>query len=433
MSHTQHLDRSQIEQDQLAKLRALLGELLPSNAFYGNKLKSAGLDGDVSSLQDFSDRMPFTTKSDLTSDHRANAPYGTNLTYPLEQYTRFSQTSATTGKPLRWLDTPESWAWMLDNWDRVYESAGVTKNDTIFFAFSFGPFLGFWTAYESALRFDALCIPGGGFTSTQRLGIIVECGATVLCCTPTYAIRLGEVAKEEGIDLTQSKIRTIIVAGEPGANVPTTRARMMGLWNNARIVDHHGMTEVGPVSYECPERPGILHVIESSYIAEVVDPDTGQPMAPGESGELVLTTLGRTGSPLLRYRTGDVVRPELPGRCQCGRCDLALKGGIIGRTDDMIIVRGVNVFPSALEELIAECDEVTEYRIEVRSDHTMVQLNIVIEPTPLCESPIKLSKMVKKKLQEAFPIRIEISTVPPGSLPRFEMKSKRWVREDHEI
>ena len=322
---------------------------------------------------------------------------------------------------------------MLDNWDRVYESAGVTANDTIFFAFSFGPFLGFWTAYESGLRLDALCVPGGGFTSTQRLRIIMECGATVLCCTPTYAVRLGEVAKQEGFDLTASKVKTIIVAGEPGANIPTMRARMKNLWNDARIVDHHGMTEVGPVTYECPQRPGILHVIESSYIAEVVDPDTGQTMGPGESGELVLTTLGRTGSPLLRYRTGDVVRPEMPTRCACGRCDMALKGGIIGRTDDMIIVRGVNVFPSALEELISECEDVIEYRIEVRSDHTMVQLNIVIEPSPLCKSPIKLAQRVKKHLQEAFPIRIEISTVVPGSLPRFEMKSKRWVREDGEI
>jgi len=433
MSNPPYPDHTQIERDQLEKLRALLGALIPENAFYSGKLKSAGLDGDVNTLEDYCSRMPFTTKTDLTSDHRANPPYGKNLTYPLGRYTRFSQTSATTGKPLRWLDTPQSWSWMLDNWDRVYQSAGVTQNDTVFFAFSFGPFLGFWTAYESALRLDALCVPGGGLTSTQRLRIIMECGATVLCCTPTYAIRLGEVAKEEGIDLTASKIQTVIVAGEPGANIPATRARMKSLWNDARIVDHHGMTEVGPVTYECPQRPGVLHVIESSYIAEVVDPDTGQTMEPGESGELVLTTLGRTGSPLLRYRTGDVVRPEVAGRCACGRCDLALEGGIIGRTDDMIIVRGVNVFPSALEELISECEEVVEYRIEVRSDHTMVQLNIVIEPSSLCKSPIKLTSMVKKKLQEAFPIRIEISTVPPGSLPRFEMKSKRWVREDQEI
>ena len=281
----------------------------------------------------------FTTKQELIDDQSQTPPYGTNLTFPLAHYTRFCQTSGTSGHPLRWLDTNESWSWMLDNWDRVYQAANVTSIDHIFFAFSFGPFLGFWTAFEAATRMGALAIPGGGMRTSVRLRTILETRATVLCCTPTYAIRLAEAAAEENLDLETSNIRRIIVAGEPGGSIASTRAHIEKLWPGARVVDHHGMTETGPVSYGCPSRPGVLHIIESSYIAEVID------------SELILTNLGRIGSPLIRYRTGDLVKP-IRGTCICGTTDVALEGGILGRTDDMVVVRGVNIYPTAVEEVL---------------------------------------------------------------------------------
>ena len=189
-------DRNRIETNQLAKLRSLLGELREGNEFYKHRLREAALDEKVASLNDFAAAMPFTTKMDLVWDREEFSPYGSNLTYPLEQYSRFCQSSGTTRGPLPSLDTAESWSAMLDCWDRVFEAAEVSSSEVVFFAFSFGPFLGFWTAFESATRRGNLSIPGGGLSSKARLQAMVAHEADVLCCTPTYALRLGEVFAE---------------------------------------------------------------------------------------------------------------------------------------------------------------------------------------------------------------------------------------------
>ena len=420
--------RSTIESDQLAGLNALLASLRASNPFYSDRLRAAGLDSTVSSLAEFSRRMPFTRKQEVVDDQQHHPPYGSNLTYGLERYCRFSQTSGTTGRPMYWLDTTESWAWMLDNWTRVYESAKVTPQDHIFFAFSFGPFLGFWTAFESAARLGCLCIPGGGMGSASRLRTMLDNGVTVLCCTPTYAIRLAEVAAEEKIDLAAGKMRTLILSGEPGGSILGTRARIEKLWNGARVVDHHGMTEVGPVSYGCPKLPGVLHVIGSAYIAEVIDPETGQAVEPGTSGELVLTNLGRVGSPLIRYRTGDVVQVAAGVPCACGTYELALEGGILGRTDDMLVVRGVNVYPSAIEQIVRSCGGVAEYHVEIHASRALPELNVQVEPSPECPDGATLANRLQAAMRTAFNLRVSVAVVPRGQLPRFEMKAKRWTR-----
>ena len=422
------LDRSTLEAHQLAQLRHLLATLLPTNLFYSPKLRAANVHANIGSLEEFFERVPFTRKQELIGDQRDHPPYGSNLTWPLERYTRFSQTSGTSGQPMRWLDTRESWTWMLDNWARVYRAAEISSSDTIFFAFSFGPFLGFWTAFEAATRLGCLSIPGGGMRSSARLRAIMDNGATVLCSTPTYAIRLAEVAAEEKIDLAAGKIRRIIVAGEPGGSIPGTRAYIERLWHGSAVVDHHGMTETGPVSYGCPKKQNVLHVIESAYIPEVIDPATGRAVPPGGTGELVLTNLGRTGSPLLRYRTCDLVRTAENPRCECGTYDLALSGGILGRTDDMVVVRGVNVYPGAVEDIIRGLDGVAEYRVEVRTNHALTQLRIQVEPFPQQEDAAILTKRLEVALGNAFGLRIPVSSVPSGTLPRFEMKAQRWVR-----
>ncbi len=428
MTAVSYPDRRAIERDQLPKLRALLAELVPANRFYSKKLQAAHLTSRITKIDDFFERMPYTHKQELVDDQRNNPPYGSNLTYPLDRYTRFSQTSATTGQPLRWLDTPESWDWMLNNSRQVYQAAGVTAKDHIFFAFSLAPFLGFWTEFESAVRMGCLCIPGGGLTSVARLRTMLDNRITVLCCTPSYAIRLAEVAEEEKIDLATGQAKIIIVAGEPGGSISSTRARIESLWDGIHVVDHHGMTEIGPVSYGCPQRRGVLHVIESSYAAEVIDPKSGQAVQPGETGELVLTNLGRVGSPLLRYRTGDVVRPVPDQPCQCGRHELALQGGILGRTDDMVVVRGVNLYPSAVENIMRAFDDVVEYRVESSTEHTLPELTIQVEPPPDCQDTTGLAKRLESALRTAFALRIPVSIVPPGHLPRFEVKAERWTR-----
>jgi phenylacetate-CoA ligase len=399
----------------------LLSAVLPGNPFYAAKLRGFSPDANLASL-------PFTRKQELIDDQIAHPPYGSNLTYPLSRYTRFCQTSATTtGTPMRWLDTPENWDWMIGNWLRVYQSASVTAGDRIFFAFSFGPFAGFWIGFDAAVRLGCLAIPGGGMRSAARLRAILENSATVLCCTPTYAIRLAEVAAEENIDLAASRIRAVIVAGEPGGSVPATRAQISRLWRGARVVDHHGMTEVGPVSYGCPARPDVLHVIADSFIAEIIDPLTLQPVPRGVTGELVLTNLGRLGSPLIRYRTSDIVRAAPADRCLCGTADLALEGGILGRTDDMLVVRGVNVYPAAVENVLRGFEAVGEYRVEIQNHRTLPELRIQVEALPAYVHDVTLPHRLEAALSNAFALRIPVSLVPQGTLPRFEMKARRWV------
>jgi len=422
------LDRRAIEDRQLEGLRALLAELRSNNGFYTRKWAGGAAFDGLSCLGDYFARTPFTSKQELVEDQQSRPPFGTNLTYPLERYTRFNQTSGTTGAPLRWLDTPESWSWMVDNWVRVLTAAGVQRADRIYFAFSFGPFLGFWTAFEAGARLGCLCLPGGGLNSAARLRAILDNEATVLCCTPTYAIRLAEVAGQEGFDLSAGAVRLILAAGEPGAAIPATRARIERLWPGARVRDHHGMTETGPVTYECPVRERTLHVMEPGFIAEVIDPDTGRRLGPGEQGELVLTNLGRVGSPLLRYRTGDLVKRAADPICACGGAEMALEGGILGRTDDMVVIRGVNLYPGSLEGALRGFDGVAEYRAEVHSGGSLAEIRLEVEPAPECADEAALGRDVEAALRTALNLRIPVSVVRPGTLPRFEMKAQRWVR-----
>lgn len=400
---------------QLDQLRALLSQIAGTNPFYTPRLAVAGVGKDLEGLEEFSARMPFTAKTELIADQAANAPYGTNLTFPIERYSRFCQTTGTTGKPLIWLDTSESWDWMLGNWRHIYSGAGVGIGDRVYFAFSFGPFLGFWTAFEAATRMGMLCLPGGGLGTTARLRAMMEHAATVLCCTPTYALHLAETAAQEQIDLCQSSVRTIIVAGEPGGSLPHVRERISAGWGGAAVFDHYGMTEVGPVAWQETATPDALRVIEESYFAEIIDPVTGAQTTTGEVGELVLTTLGRVSSPLLRYRTGDLVRrnPNLEG--------FALDGGIIGRVDDMIFVRGVNLYPSAIDAIVRSVPEILEYRVDVSRRGVMAEVAIQIES----DTPLPAGQL-QRALSDAFSLRIPVETVQPGTLPRFEMKARRW-------
>lgn len=425
MPRTPADSRDALERTQLAELKKLLAIIRPTNQFYENKLSGTGINEHINSLEAFREYCPFTTKKELVDDHQSNPPYSSNLTFPLEHYTRAHQTSGTRGQPMRWLDTPKSWQWMVNNWCDIFKAAEVNSEDRIFFAFSFGPFIGFWLAFEAGEALGALSIPGGGLSSAARLRSIFTHQANVLCCTPTYALRLAEIAKTEEIELDDSPIRKIIVAGEPGGSIPATRRRLEEAWPGAAIFDHHGMTEVGPVTYQCSAQPGVLYILEHSYIPEIVHPETGQAVDPGETGELVLTTLGRHGSPLLRYRTGDLVKSTSTQASACGRFDLGLDGGILSRADDMVVVRGVNVYPSAVEEIIRNTGGVAEYRVEIARDISMVEMSLQIEPESSDDD--SLAKRLAVAFQENLSLRVPIQIVEPNALPRFELKAKRWI------
>ena len=398
----------------LDAIRSLLGAVLPSNPFYGRKYASVGCSALPSSLEDFRTRFPLTTKAELVADQAAFPPYGSNLTFPVNAYTRCHQTSGTHGAPMRWLDTPESWSAMTDGWVEVLRQAGVGPGDRAFFPFSFGPFLGFWLAFEAAQRLGVLSVSGGGMSSALRLRVLMEQGFTVMCCTPTYALHLAETARSEGIDLRQCRVRRIIVAGEPGGSQRAVRSRIEAAWPGAQVFDHHGMTETGPVTYESAELPGSLVTLDSQFFAEIVDPQTLAPVSEGPRGELVLTTLKRVGSPLIRYRTGDWVFP----RQWRGRW--TFEGGILGRVDAMVVVRGVNLYPSAVEAVVRSLDAVGEYRVTV--DQTGDLAAVSLE----AEAPESVCRDLADRLHEALSLRISVVSVPAGSLPRFELKARRW-------
>lgn len=394
----------QIRSEQLLRLRARLPEVLRTNAFWRERLHGVG------GWEDF-ERLPLTSKGELVADQEAHPPFGTNLTYPLDRYVRVHQTSGSSGaRPLRWLDDAESWSWWRRIWaDHVYRSAGVGPADRVFLAFSFGPFIGFWSAFGGAEELGALAISGGAMTTEQRIRTIIEVGATVLCCTPTYALRMAEVAREIGVDLSRSRLRVAVHAGEPGASIPSTRAAIeAGL--GGRCFDHTGMTELGPTGVSCPQRDGV-HLIESEFIFEDIE------------GELVATNLGRWGSPLIRYRTGD--RVELSREpCSCGCPFVKVAGGLRGRLDDMFTVRGVNLYPSQVEDIVRRHAQVVEFVIEHRRVRQMDEVTLLIEAAD-DESPLE---RLQADLRQALGVRIDCREVPAGTLPRAELKAQRLRR-----
>jgi len=398
------ISTDEIRDQQLKKLRAGLTAVLTGNQFWRDRLDS------VDGWDDFK-RLPLTSKSELLADQASHPPFGTNLTYSVDRYVRLHQTSGSSGElPLRWLDTAESWEWWLRIWaEHVYRAASVTPADRLFLAFSFGPFIGFWSAFGGAERLGALCISGGAMTSEQRVRSILDLGATVLLSTPTYALRLADVARGMGVDLAESSVRVTIHAGEAGASIPATRDAIEAAWS-ASSFDHTGMTELGPTGFSCSARDGV-HLIESEFIFEVTD-----------DGELVATNLGRWGMPLIRYRTGDrVIVSREP--CACGSPFMKIVGGIQGRVDDMFTVRGVNLYPSQVEDIVRRHPGVAEFVIEHRRERRMDEVALLVETSAASFSAERL----EADLRQALGVRLDCRVVPSGTLPRSELKSRRIV------
>ena len=458
---------------QWALLEPLLSSALHLSAFQRSRLPQ-GFRAPTS-LDAFTRDFSLTAKAELVADQQAHPPAGSNLTAPEAAYIRFSQTSGTTARPLAVWDTAESWDWLLENWVRGFQSAGVTPGMKAFFAFSFGPFLGFWTAFEAGLRMGLRCLPGGGLGTVARLQALLDQRIELLCCTPTYALHLAATAAGQGLDLSRSAVRKIIVAGEPGGSLPEVRRQIRSAWPAAELLDHYGLTEVGPVAFARSGEPGLLQVLEERYFTEVLDPETLEAVSPGECGELVLTPLGRSAWPLFRYRTGDLVRVRHTAS------GLVLEGGILGRVDDMVIVRGVNLYPGAVEDVVRSVLGSGEYRVTLSGGAGLAQVEIEIEaplsgevelpsildptppasqsktppqslrqesqacipssarplPLPLPLPPVQeppsppspAALRLEAALERAFSLRIPVREVPHGSLPRFEFKARRWVRQ----
>ena len=406
----ERMSRERLREYQLSAVNCLLDDILPQNQFYHEKL--ADIARPIKSIDEFS-QLPETTKAELLG---RDDDFARNRTFDLNAYSRFHRTSGTHGRPMIVLDTTQDWRWWIDTWQFVLDAAEVTSSDRVFMAFSFGPFIGFWSANDALAFRGAMVIPGGGLSSLARLELMESSGATVICCTPSYALHLSEIASDQNIDLRHNKVNRIIVAGEPGGSVPSMRRRLEDRWG-ARVVDHSGATEIGPWGYAGADGTG-LHIVESEFLAEFESVETKQPASEGQLSELIITTLGRVGAPLIRYRTGDLVKP-------CWRKEgnqfVFLQGGVLGRTDDMLVIRGVNIFPSAIEQILCSFPEVGEYRMTAYKNGAMDAIKLEVEDR--LDDPDRITQA----LQLGLGLNVAVEVVEAGRLPRFEAKGKRFV------
>jgi phenylacetate-CoA ligase len=413
--------RSALDAVKLERLRGLLRTILPHNRFYAEKLARVGDAAAIASLEDLAG-WPFTSKEELVETAAEGTP--ANLTWPIDRYVRYHQTSGTHGRPLPVFDTAADWQWWMECWREILARGGVGPGDRVLVASSFGPYAGFWSGFEGALAAGAMAIPGGGLSTRGRIELARSLRATVLVATPSYALHLAEVAAAEKLDPQRLGVRLVIVAGEPGGSLPAVRSRLAALWA-AEVLDHAGATEVGPWGVGDLRGPG-LDVLEPWFHPEFLSTATGAAAGPGELSELVLTTLGRPGAPVIRYRTGDLVRPQWPSAAAvaAGATPVVrLVGGILGRTDDMLVIRGVNVFPGAIDDIVRGFPEVVEYRVTVRSHDSLDELAVEIEDR------LAAPERVAREFQVRLGLRVDVRTVPPGSLPRFEGKARRFVDE----
>jgi phenylacetate-CoA ligase len=417
---------------QLKRLRAQLTHAAAHSPFYRRKLKAAGVRPRLRTLEDVR-ALPFTTKDELKENQAQYPPWGDVLAVPFEDVLRIHMTSATTGRPLAFLDTAEDWYGFYHSYARALYAFGVRKSDMVMAAFSYGPWIGFWSGFYAAQDLGCLVFPAGGLSTDQRIDALLTYPITVLGCTPSYALFLAEHAAKKGIDLAkQTRIRLTWHTGEPGASIPATRAKIEAAFG-ARAFDLPGLTEIAAWGFECDARSGLVHVHEDYCYPEVLD-ERGAPVEPGGRGELVFTSLYRRAMPLIRYRTRDVVQVA-DRACPCGRRLLAFEGGVLARLDDMKKVRGVIVYPRRIEELVRPFAGVDEFQIVFRRQDGLDDVLVRVDPAPgLAKAESDgLCAALGDALRVGLGIRVTVEATKPGELPRWDHKARRVKDERTEV
>jgi phenylacetate-CoA ligase len=426
------MPRDEIEALQLRKLRTILEWADAQVPYHSKRLRDAGVD--AASIKDLDDlqRIPFMARDEWMQGQLDNPPYGPILAAPPDVAIRYHMTSGTTGRtPIRVLDSMKDWEWISEMWCYGFWGFGVRPSDTVFFAFGYGTFVGFWGAHYACEKIGCLVLPGGAMQTDGRVKQIMDMDATVVCSTPTYALRMAQEARALGIDLAAGPVKRVILSGEPAGSIPATKKLIEEQWG-AVAGDTAGMTELGTIMiFECDHQPGGTHLIEDHYIEEVVDPESGKPVGYGERGERVVTSFGRGFIPVIRYRTRDLVVKVPATTCSCGRTFDIYEGGIQGRVDDMKLVRGTNVYPRAVEAIVREVKEIDEFQIHLyTADGIRDEIEVLVEiPNAHADSEPIVSDL-RKALAEAHEgLRFEVREVESQTLPRFELKAKRLVDE----
>lgn len=424
------LPKDQLRALQLAKLQRLVRFAWERSPYHRRLYEQAGVHPDqIRSLDDLR-RLPFMTREDWMANQAQQPLFGDLVTRPPEDAIRYHLTSGTSGRqPLRVLDSRKDWSWIADMWCYGFWGFGIRPSDTVFFAFSYGSFIGFWGAHYCCEKLGCLTLASGNMTTEQRVKQIVEMGATVVCATPTYALRMGQTAEKMGIDLRkEGKVRRVVVSGEPAGSIPAVKQMIQDMWGGL-CGDTAGMTEIGTIMiFECDRQPGGPHIIEDHFIEEVLDPDSGEPVGYGERGERVVTSFGRGFIPLLRYKTKDLVCKVPHTRCQCGRTGDLYEGGILGRVDDMKLIRGTNVYPRAVEAIVRENPEIEEFQIVITREQDVqdeITVQVELKPDQQHRWPALQPKLGKDLADAHEGLRFNVALAAVGTLPRFELKAKR--------
>lgn len=418
------MPREQLEALQLDRLQDKVKYVYEKVPFYRQAMKRRGVEpADIRSLDDL-DKLPFTAKADF----RDNYPFGL-LAVPMEEIVRVHASSGTTGKPTVVAYTRND----LDVWAevtaRTLAAGDVTEKDVVQNAYGYGLFTGGLGMHYGGELIGATVIPMSGGNTKRQIMLAQDLGSTAICCTPSYSLFLAETAQEMGVDLRTSQLRV----GFFGAEAWSHRMRKdiedsLGLM----AIDIYGLTEmIGPgVSTECPEQDG-LHIFEDHFLPEIIDPSTGERLPYGEKGELVFTTLTKEAMPVIRYRTRDITSLN-PEPCACGRTIVRMEK-VFGRTDDMLVVRGVNVFPSQIESVLLETEGlVPQYQIIVDRKHSLDDLEIWVEVSESIFSDEirgleKLEAKVKAELESMLGISAKIKLVEPRTIERSVGKAKRVI------
>ena len=415
------------------KLHVLQGERLAATVrrvyqnvpAYRKKLDGIGLKPeDIRGLEDLS-KIPFTTKADF----RDNYPFGL-FAVPMDQVVRIHASSGTTGKSTVVGYTADDIAMWAELMARTLGAGGTTRGDIVHNAYGYGLFTGGLGAHYGAEKIGASVIPISGGNTKRQLQVMEDFGSTVLCCTPSYSLLIAETAVEMGIDVKKLPLRVAFLGAEPWTE---SMRRQVEDALAIDALDIYGLTEIiGPgVSYECMEKGG-LHINEDHFIAEIIDPETGESLPPGQTGELVFTSLTKEALPLLRYRTRDITLLD-DSKCACGRTFVRMRR-VSGRTDDMLIIRGVNVFPSQIESVLMEIEGTEPHYLIVvdRETGKLDEMEVWVEVSPdLAADEVRvlssLERRISAELESALGISLKVKLVEPKTIMRSEGKAKRVI------
>ncbi|MGD9080827.1 MAG: phenylacetate--CoA ligase family protein [Desulfobacterales bacterium] len=418
-----------IKQLQLRKFKKILKWTCEHSTFHRRLYDDAGIKPeDVQSFGDIQ-RVPKVEKAMMRDIQRkAPFPYGEALCVPLDEVTIFRQTSGTTGQPVYQPDTWQDWEWWMECWSYILWAQGYRPQDRVFIPFGYNIFVAFWAGHYAAEKIGCEVIPGGVLDTKARILKIQELQATAMMGTPTYILGMAETARMKmDINPAELSINKITCAGECGASIPSTKKRLEEAWG-AKVYDHAGATEIGAWSFECADQPGGMHVNEALFLVEIEDVDTGEIIEePGRRGKMVITALDRMAQPCVRFDSKDVIE-WAPEPCSCGRTLRLIKGGVVGRADDITKVKGVLLAPSAIEEVVRSIDGLgDEYEVIVEKAGDTDQIKLKVEILPQAESQSALiENELIDQLRLKTNLRYDIEICGSGTLPRYEVKAKRF-------